>query len=90
MVECQYSKTPDSSTRAIWQSYQQSSGSTQEELVKEMMNLILRNVFVYTRKSLLRAAKSYDMGPLVLLVLRRKACCGFLLPLNKFIVSATF
>jgi hypothetical protein len=37
-------ETPDSSTRALWQPYQQSRlGVKQEELAKEVMNLTLTN-----------------------------------------------
>jgi hypothetical protein len=42
------SKTPDSSTRAIWQSYQQSPTSKQEKWEKEMIQLALRSIFVHT------------------------------------------
>jgi hypothetical protein len=43
MVELyQEGKTPDSSTRALWQSYQQSHlVANQEDVVKEMMDLAL-------------------------------------------------
>jgi hypothetical protein len=43
-------ETPDSSTRALWKFYQNSDlvGSKQEEWVKGMMNLALRNMFVHT------------------------------------------
>jgi hypothetical protein len=39
-------ETPDSSIRALWQSYQ-SSVAKQEELAKEMMNLALRSICSY-------------------------------------------
>jgi hypothetical protein len=38
--------TPDSSTRALWQSYQQSSTSKQEEQAKEVMNFGLLFLFI--------------------------------------------
>jgi hypothetical protein len=41
-------KIHDSSTRALWQSYQQSSSSKQEERAKEIMHLSLRIIFVHT------------------------------------------
>jgi hypothetical protein len=40
----------DSPTRALWQSYQQSSGSKQVKQAKGMMNLTLRSMFVHTWK----------------------------------------
>jgi hypothetical protein len=43
-------KTTDSSTRALSQSYQQSSGSKQEERANGMMNLALPLIFVDTCK----------------------------------------
>jgi hypothetical protein len=39
-------KTPDLSTRALWQSNQKSSGSKQEEQVKGTMNLASQSIFV--------------------------------------------
>jgi hypothetical protein len=43
-------ETPDSSTTALWQSYQQSYLVIQEELEKEIMNLALRSIFVNRSK----------------------------------------
>jgi hypothetical protein len=40
-------KTPDLSTRALWQSYQPSSGSKQEEWAKGMMNLACSHFQVF-------------------------------------------
>jgi hypothetical protein len=52
--------------------------------VKGMMNLALQNFFLFILASdILHAIKSYDMGPPALLPLRRKVCCGFLLPLTQ-------
>jgi len=64
--------------RSVNYLYTQSSGSKQEERAKGVMNLALRSIFVHTCKWFLTCRKSYDMGPLALLPLRRKACCGFL------------
>jgi hypothetical protein len=61
-------KTPELSTRALWQSYQQSYlVAIQEELTKEIINFSLQSI-------------SYNMGLTALLSLWRKACCGFLSP----------
>jgi hypothetical protein len=38
---------------------------------------------------LLHAMKSYDMGPLALLPIRRKVCCGFLSPLEVHCLGRT-
>jgi hypothetical protein len=37
--------TPDSSTRAIWKPYQQSSRSKEEEQAEEIINLALQSIF---------------------------------------------
>jgi hypothetical protein len=52
MVEWYRQKeTPDSSTRALWQSYQQSHLlAKHKELAKEITNLVLRIIFVHTSK----------------------------------------
>jgi hypothetical protein len=56
-------ETPDSPTRALWKSYQQSSlVAMQEELAKKIMNLALRSIYFVVRTVFLHAAKSYDMG----------------------------
>jgi hypothetical protein len=68
--------TPDSSTRSLWQSYQHNHlVAYQEELA---MNFALRSISFIFRMYFLHAVKSYDMGPMALLHLRRKVCCGFL------------
>jgi hypothetical protein len=52
MVEwCWQKKTPDSSTRALWQSYQDSClVASRRNLVKGMMNMTLQSIFVHTSK----------------------------------------
>jgi len=56
-------ETPDSSTRALWKSYQQSHlVAKQEELAKEMMNLALRSIFVHTSKGSLTCRKIFRHG----------------------------
>jgi hypothetical protein len=61
-----------------WQSYQQSSSSKQEKLTKGTMNLALRSIFVHTYQVIFTCRKILRHGPMALLPLRRKACCGFL------------
>jgi hypothetical protein len=39
------------------------------------------------RRGLQHAVKSYDMGPPALLPLRRKVCCGILLPLKINLIA---
>jgi hypothetical protein len=64
MVErCRQRKTRDSSIRALWQSYQQSSVTKQDEELKEVMNLELWSIFSYLQIIFVNAVKSYDMGP---------------------------
>jgi hypothetical protein len=43
-------ETPESSTRALWKSCQQSPGSNHEERAMEIMNLALEVYIVYTFK----------------------------------------
>jgi hypothetical protein len=77
---CLLGITPDSSARTLWQSYQQRHlgpvGGKEEEW--EFLPISTWN----TSRDLLRALKSYDMGPPALLPIRRKACCGLLSPLK--------
>jgi hypothetical protein len=56
--------------------YQQSHiVAKQEDLVKGMINLALRNVFLKIfSKYFIHVLKSYDMGLMALFPLRRKAC----------------
>jgi hypothetical protein len=58
----QQRKAPDSSTRALWQSYQQSSITKQKELAKEMMDLALRSILVHTWKGYLTCRKIFRHG----------------------------
>jgi hypothetical protein len=71
---CLQTKTPDSFTRALWQSPQQSSGSKQEEREKGMMNLVFRSIFVHTCKELFTYREIYDMGSPALLPFPTKVC----------------
>jgi hypothetical protein len=78
-------ETPDSSTRAVWKSYQQSHlVAKQEELLNEMMNLTLQSAvfFVHISEGSSTCHKVLQHGLTALLPLRRKACCGFLSPLK--------
>jgi hypothetical protein len=51
MVErCRQRKTRDSSIRTLWQSYQQSSVTKQDEELNEVMNLELWSIFFHTCK----------------------------------------
>jgi hypothetical protein len=76
-------KTPDSYTRAFWQSYLQSHlVASQEELGEGNYTFSLWSIFVHTLKLFLHAVKSYDMAPTAVFPLRRKAGCGFLSPLK--------
>jgi hypothetical protein len=62
MVEWyQWGKTPDLSTRAFWQYYQQSSSSKAGGLVKEMMNFPLWIISFILRGVLSHAVKSYQL-----------------------------
>jgi hypothetical protein len=61
-------KASDSSTTAIWQSYQQSHlVAKQEDLAKEIMNLAIQSTFVHVSKVNSHTVKSYWMGPTALL-----------------------
>jgi hypothetical protein len=77
---CRERKTPDSSTRAVWQSYRQIHLVAKQEEVTKEMNIALRSISFILRRALQNAAKSYDMGSTALLPLWRKACCGVLWP----------
>jgi hypothetical protein len=52
--------------RALWQFYQQSSGSKHEEQAKETRISVLRNIFFISTSDKIKA---YDMGPPALLPL---------------------
>jgi hypothetical protein len=74
-------KAPDSSTRALWKSYQQSSGSKQEERTNGMRNMALRItvfLFILTGYFLHVVNVKFYISPPTLLPLRRKSCYGFL------------
>jgi hypothetical protein len=56
-------ETPDSSTRALWQSYQRNNlVAKREKLVKYMMNLALRSSFFHTLKRSLPCYKILGRG----------------------------
>jgi hypothetical protein len=79
MVELYRQENPDSSTRALCKYCQQSDlAAKQEKLAKEMINLTLRSF----SKGNLTCRKILRHGSTDLLPLRRKACCGFLSPLQ--------
>jgi hypothetical protein len=69
----QQRKSPDLSTRALWLSYKQSSGSKQDEWVKEIMNLALQSIFVHTSQVIFFTCHK---------ILQRGAS-GFISPLKK-------
>jgi hypothetical protein len=62
-------KTSDSSSRALWQSYQQSPSNKQEELAKGIMNIALRSILFiliklfYTCLKILRHGASGFTSP---------------------------
>jgi hypothetical protein len=60
----------DSSTRALWQSYQQLSSSRAGELAKEIRNFTLRRL--HTSRVFWHAVKSYYMGLTASSPFRRK------------------
>jgi hypothetical protein len=70
-------KTTDSSTRALWQAYQQSHlKAKQEQLAKEIVNFALRRIFhtsegSLTYRKILRNEADGSTSP------PKKVCCGF-------------
>jgi hypothetical protein len=79
MVEWYWQGKPDSSTKALWKSYQQGHLVANQE---EMMNFALQSISFILHRVLAHAVKSYDMGFLALLPLQKNVCCRFLLPLK--------
>jgi hypothetical protein len=77
---CRLGITPDSSTRALWQSYQQRH-LRQVGGMDEGVRILPISIW-NTSRDLEHAVKSYDMGPPGLVPVRRKMCCGFLSPLK--------
>jgi hypothetical protein len=55
-------KTPDLSTRALYQSYQQSFGSKQKQRAKGMMNLSLLSIFISTCNWFFTCRKTLQHG----------------------------
>jgi hypothetical protein len=77
-------KTTDSSSRSLWQSYQQSNlVANKEELGEGNYEFGLRNIFVYTSKLFL-TCKILRPGDDGLLPFRRKAWCGFISSLKIY------
>jgi hypothetical protein len=71
-------KTPDSSVKSLWQSYQQNRLiANKNNLEKEMMTVAFKTYLFILRSDFLRAVITYDMGPTALLPLRRKTRCKF-------------
>jgi hypothetical protein len=62
----------------------ESSGSKQKERTKRMMNVALQSIL---ENKFLYVVKSCDMGLMASLPFRRKACCGFLSPLNTHLLG---
>jgi hypothetical protein len=61
----------------------ESSGS-KKEWTKRMMNVALQSIL---ESKFLYVVKSCDMGLMASLPFRRKACCGFLSPLNTHLLG---
>jgi hypothetical protein len=75
-------KTPDSSTRALWKSYQHSNlVAKEEELANKLIHLPSELSSFILWRDFEHSLKSHDMGPTPLLSLR-KECLGFLSPLK--------
>jgi hypothetical protein len=72
---CRLGITPDSSTRALWQSYQQRH-LDQVGVMDEGVRISPISI-CSTSKNLLHAVKSYNMGLPALLPIRGKVCYGF-------------
>jgi hypothetical protein len=90
MVEwCPQRKTPDPSSRALRQSYQQSHLVANQELGEGNCEFSLRIIFVYTWKCFLHrpTVKSY-MGPTALLPIWRRRAAVFFCRSWKPIASA--
>jgi hypothetical protein len=90
MVEWYRKRTPDLSTRALWQSYQYSNLEASRRRGLREWRIWPRKVILSILASdILHTLKSYDIGPPALLSFRRKVCCGFVWPL-KSTASAGF
>jgi hypothetical protein len=75
---CRLGITPDSSSRALCQSNQQSYMGTSRRNGRKSENF----AYHYLKRLKGKKVKSYDMGLPALLPIRRKVCCGFLSPLE--------
>jgi hypothetical protein len=78
---CRLGITPDLSTRARWQSYQQRHLVWVGGMDEGMRMLHIQYIFDMSTH-LLHAIKSYNMGVPALLPLGKKVCCGILSPLK--------
>jgi hypothetical protein len=76
--------TPDSSTRALWQSYQQSHLG-QLEGMDEGVRIF--PISIWNTSDVQHVVKSYDRGPPALLPVRRNVCCGFIWPLKVHLLG---
>jgi hypothetical protein len=72
---CRLGINPDSSARALWQSYQQRH-LRQVRGMDEGVRILPISIWSASR-DLWHAVKSYDMGPPTLLPIRNNVCCGF-------------
>jgi hypothetical protein len=75
------SKTPDSSTRALWLSYYESRLIAKQEELEKEMNFALRNIFSYF-EGFFNMPKIVHMVTPPLFLLRRKEYCEVLSPLE--------
>jgi hypothetical protein len=74
-------KTADSSTRALWQSYQQCHLVTkQEELDERNDEFGLTQYLSLQFEGILHTVKSYDMGPTASLLLEGRIAADFYCP----------
>jgi hypothetical protein len=73
--------TPDSSFRALWQSYQQTSGVNRRNGRKSEH---FANQYMKYLKEFLTCRKILRDGPPASLPIRRKACCWLLSPLKIY------
>jgi hypothetical protein len=78
-----HGNSPDLSTRALLQSFQQNHlVANQEEFGKGNYEFSLKVFLFVLQSDFLHTVKCYNMGLMALLALQRKAYCGFLSPLT--------
>jgi hypothetical protein len=73
---------PDSSTRALWQSYRQSHLVANRRKWAKEINLAVRSIFVHASKGFLTCRKILRHGAAGFPSAQRNECCSFLLPLE--------